>query len=397
MRTIGILGGGQLGGMLSEALYNYGAKVVFYDPDPLSPSFHKSAFHYQGDWNDAEKLEAFFRQCDLVTYEFENVATDLLNSLIEKTKKPLFPSENVLKITQNRIAEKTFLQKNNLPVCKFIACSNLSELITKAKNFPFPFIIKTAYGGYDGKGQWVIENVTALNKTLSEITTKENTSFIIEEKIDIFSEASCIVARNSQNITVCLPIFDNIHKNQILYQTNLPSQLPITVQQKLQNIAIQAAEKLDVLGLLTTEFFISKVKNDNVKQSIEIDDFQIYINEFAPRPHNSGHISRNSCTISQYDLLARILLDIPINKPELYPGYFCMGNLLGSTWINQKKEKNLNLSCWKDHPNIISVTLYGKESATKQRKMGHFICHAENITDCNKFSENFRKDLNESD
>ncbi|MGY3804132.1 5-(carboxyamino)imidazole ribonucleotide synthase [Pigmentibacter ruber] len=397
MRTIGILGGGQLGGMLSEALYNYGAKIVFYDPDPLSPSFHKSANHYQGDWNDAAKLEDFFRQCDLVTYEFENVATDLLNYLIDKTKKPLFPAENVLKITQNRISEKSFLKQNNLPVCKFIACTNLAELTSNAKEFPFPFIIKTAFGGYDGKGQWVIQNQSELEKSLAEISLLGNSTFIIEEKIDIFSEASCIVARNKKNEIECLPIFDNIHKNQILYQTNLPSQLPTIVQKKLQDIAIEATEKLDVIGLLTTEFFISKQKNANTNQDFEVDEFQIYINEFAPRPHNSGHISRVACSINQYDLFARVLLDLPLHTPKLYPGYFCMGNLLGSTWIKQKQGKNLNLSCWKDHPNIVSLTLYGKESPTEQRKMGHFVCHADNIHDCNKFSENFRKDLNESD
>lgn len=395
MKTVGILGGGQLGGMLSEALYNYGAKVIFYDPDPLSPSFQKSARHFQGEWHDEEQLLHFFNQCDVVTYEFENVATDLLSSLVRNTKTKLFPSEHVLAITQNRIQEKNFLQQNGFPVCRFKECYQLNDLLQNAKDFVFPYIIKTAFGGYDGKGQWVITSFSDFEESIKEISKYPFLPFIIEEKLDIIFEASCIVARNLEQESICLPIFDNIHKNQILFQTHVPSILSIQVQNKLKEIAVKAANALNVTGLLTTEFFITKNKALNTQSESIIDGYNIYINEFAPRPHNSGHISRNACNISQYDLLARVLLELPLHTPELYPGNFCMQNLLGDTWINQGQEKNLNLRIWKNHPHVTSVTFYGKEQAKEKRKMGHFICHANSRELCSIYANNFSEELNE--
>lgn len=395
MKTVGILGGGQLGGMLAEALYNYGAKVIFYDPDPISPSFHRSATHFCGEWHDFKLLETFFSQCDVVTYEFENVAVNLLTSLINKTQTPLYPSADILAITQNRIQEKNFLIKNEFPVCFFKACDYLEDLLNNVQLFSFPFLIKTAIGGYDGKGQWLINNKNELETILNKFSHVNFIPLIIEEKIDIIHEASCIVARNLNNNTVCLPIFDNIHKNQILYQTHIPSRLPENVQNKIKEIAIKATEKLNVIGLLTTEFFITTKKSCNTLHAEFIDGFYIYVNEFAPRPHNSGHISRNACNISQYDLLARVLLNLPLHSPKILPGSFCMENLLGNIWINQGQQKNLNLDIWKNHTHITAITLYGKEEAKLNRKMGHFICHADSYELCNLYANKFREDLNE--
>ncbi len=396
MKTVGILGGGQLGCMLSEALFNYGAKVIFYDPEPRSPSFHRSAKHFCGAWNDRKLLEHFFSQCDVVTYEFENVAVNLLTSLINKTQTPLYPSENILAITQNRIQEKNFLLQNNFPVCFFKECNSLEDFLKNMQLFSFPYIIKTVVGGYDGKGQWLIHDKISQDKFITEISANEFTPYIIEEKINIFCEASCIVARNLNSDKVCLPIFDNIHKNQILFQTHIPSHLPENLQNKLTEIAIKAADKLNVIGLLTTEFFITKQKSSNKFHTECIDGFYIYVNEFAPRPHNSGHISRNACTSSQYDLLARVLLNIPLHTPKIFSGHFCMENMLGNIWLNEGQQKNLNLKSWQAHPNVTAITLYGKEDAQINRKMGHFICHAESYDLCNLYANNFREELNES-
>jgi 5-(carboxyamino)imidazole ribonucleotide synthase len=394
MKTIGILGGGQLGGMLSESLLKFGARVSFYDPDPTSPSFFRSPIHFQGEWNDFEKLKEFFSKCDAITYEFENVSTELLDSLVQMTGTKIYPSAKVLSITQNRILEKTFLKENNIPVCNFVSVKSYESIKVIAETFSFPYIIKTATGGYDGKGQWNISNKKDFELFLNEFPEDKFVELIFEEKISIECEASCIVARNTEGESICFPIFDNIHKNHILYNTTMPSQIPNFVQDKLKEIALEAAKKLNVIGLLTTEFFITKQKSHNDTQKA-IDSYFIYVNEFAPRPHNSGHITRNSCNISQFDAHARVLLNLPLHEPKLHPGFYCMGNLLGDSWISQGNKNELNLDSWKEHPEIIDIILYGKLEAKANRKMGHFVSFSEKNGQHITAAERFREDLNE--
>lgn len=394
MKTIGILGGGQLGGMLSESLLKYGARVAFYDPDPTSPSFHRSPLRFQGAWNDFEKLKEFFSICDVVTYEFENVSTELLDSLVKVTGTNIFPSASVLSTTQNRIYEKSFLKENKIPVCHFVFAKQFEEMNDIIETLSFPYIIKTTTGGYDGKGQWSISNKEDILKFKSEFTRDKFVEIIFEEKINIEFEASCIVARNQDGVVVSFPIFDNIHKNHILYNTTVPSKLPLSVQNKLKEIAKESANKLNIIGLLTTEFFITKEKSPYHSQ-IVIDSYYIYVNEFAPRPHNSGHISRNCCDLSQFDLLARVLLNLPLHEPKLNLGYYCLGNLLGNSWLSQENQNNLNLSIWNKHPKIIDVYLYGKEEPKLNRKMGHFISFSNVEHEHTDAAKSFRKDLNE--
>ncbi len=394
MKTIGILGGGQLGGMLSESLLKLGAKVAFYDPDPTSPSFSRSPIHFQGAWNDFDTLKEFFSLCDVVTYEFENVSTELLNSLVQMTGTKIYPSSKVLSITQNRIFEKTFLKENKIPVCNFASVKSYESIKLTGETFSYPYIIKTATGGYDGKGQWNISNKQDLELFLNDFSKDKFVDLIFEEKISIVYEASCIVARSISGESICFPIFDNVHKNHILYNTTVPSLLPILVQNRLKEIALEAAKKLNVVGLLTTEFFITKQKSHNDNQKA-VDGYFIYVNEFAPRPHNSGHITRNSCNISQFDAHARVLLNLPLHEPKLLPGFFCMGNLLGDCWISQGNKNDLNLNSWKKHPEIIDIVLYGKLEAKANRKMGHFVSFSEKSGLQITAAERFREDLNE--
>ncbi|KAB8032128.1 5-(carboxyamino)imidazole ribonucleotide synthase [Fluviispira multicolorata] len=393
MKTVGVLGGGQLGCMLADALFKLGAKVQFYDPDPTSPAYFRTQSFVQGGWEDKKKLEEFFATSDIVTYEFENVSVNLLEEIVQKTGTQLFPSAQVLATTQNRYLEKTFLKNNDFPVCQFALAKNIHEANIISQKFNFPYIIKTATGGYDGKGQWLIKNKEDFESFIKEISIKF-VEIIFEEKIQIELEASCIVARNSNNKAVCLPVFENVHKNHILYNTTLPAHLPISVQEKLKSIALKAANKLNVTGLLTTEFFLSRKINPYYKFEC-IEGYYIYINEFAPRPHNSGHISLNACNISQFNALAHILLNIPLQTPKLNDGFYCMGNLLGDTWIEQGNKYQLNLNAWEKNPEVIDVVLYGKSEAKKNRKMGHFVTHSLNREQSILDAEKFRSDLNE--
>lgn len=370
MKKIGILGAGQLGCMLAESIFQLGGEVSFYDPNPCSPGFKRTPNFTCADWDNLNALKNFFSACDVVTYEFENVKTDLLNELITLTKTSLYPSPHVLQITQNRFLEKDFLTKNDFPVVKFEHFSTFEDFSQKIINWTFPFVVKTIFGGYDGKGQWKILNSSDLEKCFEDI--HKNTTFIpliAEEFMQLNYETSVIVARNKNEEICAFPVFKNIHKNHILHTTYLPAKIPNYVCEKLITIAKQAAEKLNVVGILTTEFFIDTNEN-------------IFVNEFAPRPHNSGHISRKACNVSQFDLHARILLDLPLIEPYvLSEDTYLMRNIMGENYLSDSTESYKNLIFLKEFQteleghsqNMLEFYLYGKDSPRPKRKMGHFI------------------------
>jgi 5-(carboxyamino)imidazole ribonucleotide synthase len=377
MKKVGILGAGQLGCMLAEALFQYGAEVVFYDDDMNAPGFSRTPYRFCGEWNDDEKLKEFFQACDVVTAEFEDVPHALLKKISSKTKIPMIPSEESIHITQNRVSEKKFLKKHELPVCEFAPIHNRGDLRKVCSQHPFPLLLKSATGGYDGKGQWMISTITEADSLLHAALPY---SLIYEETVAIKKEVSCILGRNEQGEVVYFPLFENEHRKGILIQTIIPADISEEQENNIKSIAKKAAEKLNIVGLLTTEFFITE-------------DDRILVNEFAPRPHNSGHVTQMACTQSQFDILARILLNLPITTPNHYVGiYFAMGNIFGDSYGNRK---DLSLNCWTENPDIKKIVLYGKKDPSAKRKMGHFIASHRRRDSLLSLCEKFRKDLHD--
>lgn len=376
MRKIGILGGGQLGAMLAESVAALGGEPVIYDPDREAPAVKRARTSFNASFDDEAAVLRFFEAVDLVTYEFENVEVGPLEAAAGL--KPIMPSIEVLAITQNRIKEKTFLRDNDLPHARFIAAESPGELREKLDQCFYPSVLKTARGGYDGKGQYFCAQPADLERHLAELDEagRETIALELEEYVEIAMEASCIVARPTDGKPVSFPIFENIHKDHILDLTLVPARLPASVQKTLAELAIRAAERLDVCGLLTTEFFLSRTGSS----SVVCDDWRIFINEFAPRPHNSGHVTRNACYMSQFDAHARILMDVPLGDPGLVNDRsWCMANLLGDTWLDQGAEPGnpvLDLRDLGSHPEIVDVYIYGKQEARRKRKMGHLVCTA---------------------
>ncbi len=374
MKTVGILGGGQLGLLLSHSLSRLGAKVVIYDPDPAAPARKVAWKHFQAPWTDLSALSEFAALCDVITYEFENVEISGLKKLDCKT--PIYPSLDVLATTQDRILEKQFLRDHDLPVAAFVVVESYDDLAKCEDGITFPCILKTATGGYDGKGQFVFENHADLaafinNRPLNPLRA------VIEEKLPLHMELSCIVARNQNDDDRIFPVCQNTHDAQILDTTLMPADISPALAATVKDIALTAAEEMNLVGLLTCEFFVTK-EPDQFGNSVEVDGYHVFVNEFAPRPHNSGHITMNATSASQYDLLARILLDVPLIEPRLLaPGYFCLANLLGDVWLAQgtDKGKDLDLSVLKFHADIVDVVIYGKETARTGRKMGHVVSY----------------------
>ena len=370
-KRIGILGGGQLGLLLAESLIRLGASVSIFDPDVDAPACRAFANTSSFAWSNEKELSQFFEECDCLTYEFENVESELLFRL--EKRKPLYPAANVLRVTQNRLSEKRFLNGLQLPHVDFVAFKHQDAHtnLIKIQQFGLPCIAKTTFGGYDGKGQFFLRTVEDA-ENFADQTNFNGTEFVLEEAISIAAEVSCIVAHSKHGEEVAFPVFENIHQDQILDATLVPSSIPLSVQAEVIKLSHDAARRLKVIGLLTVEFFLSRVPplSKNVRK---VDGWYITINEFAPRPHNSGHITMKACDISQFDLLARILMDIPLTKPALVSNdVFFMGNLLGDIWLAQKK-MDLNLSALKEFASVKDVVIYGKKEPRAKRKMGHFI------------------------
>jgi len=374
MRRVGILGGGQLGTMLAEALFHLDAPVTIYDADPSAPACVRFKDTLVAPWSDLAAIEAFAARCDVVTYEFEHIDATPLRALANGP--PIVPSIQVLEITQDRAREKEFLAAKGLPHVHFAVVRTEAELRDGARAFGWPFILKTIRGGYDGKGQFHIAGHEDLDAAILALRERgSNFHCVLEEIVDLQLEVSAIVARSERDEAV-FPLFENAHSGHILDLTVVPARVPREVAEVVQEVALATASAIDLHGLLTIEFFVGRTP---ARRSVgrEVGGLSVYVNELAPRPHNSGHVTRNACTMSQYDALARVLSGVPLTPPRINgSGAWCMGNLLGDVWIAQARER-LDLSCWKDHPDVVDVVLYGKREARARRKMGHFVTHAE--------------------
>ncbi len=398
-KRVGILGGGQLGTLLAQSLARLGCQISIYDPSPDAPACRLSDSVHNGSWTDYEKLKAFFAMCDIVTYEFENVETDLLFELQKST--PLCPSADVLRITQNRGREKMFLVERSLPHPRFSIVGKETDLSEAVAEFGFPCIAKTTFGGYDGKGQFLLESAEAGRAFCerskdSSVTAREE--LILEEKIDLDMEVSCIVGRDAYHNEVVFPILENVHREHILDISFLPAQISEKLQSKIAELALKAARDLNVIGLLTTEFFLTRAKPSS-DQIETVDGWYILINEFAPRPHNSGHLTMKACDLSQFDILARVLADVPLRQPLMASdGTYAMANLLGDLFLgntggDDSQSNHLDLAALSKYPAIIDVLLYGKTEARPKRKMGHLIASGLDRMQLTQVVDEFRREF----
>lgn len=359
MARVGILGGGQLGLMLAEALRKLNTEVVVIEPDAEAPCAQRLANVMQRPLDDAAALAEFFSRCDVATYDSENIPSDPLAPHAAK----LVPSLEVLRVSQDRAKEKAFLASRGFRLAASRVVAPGEDVRAAAKAFGFPCIAKSLRGGYDGKGQHRLQGEADL-----AALPAGPSGWVLEEVLTLSAELSCIVARSGDRRDFTFPVFENLHQHHILDLTVVPARITPALQQEAREAALAVARALGVVGLLTVEFFIGAGR-DGVQR--------LYVNELAPRVHNSGHVTRQACTVSQFDALARICSGVPLSSPELHGGGWCMGQLLGDLWLAQGRTGGpLDLSAWKDFPEVVDVYLYGKREARSRRKMGHFVVHA---------------------
>lgn len=402
---VGIIGGGQLGLMLAQALAQLRTEVSVYDPDPVAPARRASTSFTCAPFSDTALLADFCARQDAVTYEFEAIDADALQKASQRSGTLVLPSVQVLETTRSRFAERAFLKKHELPCAPHTCVSDPQEIEAAVAEIGLPCVVKTDLGGYDGKGQWVLNDASAFTAAHSELVAHLNrskdrpdqslqplTGLLIEKKISLHAEASCIVVRqkstSAASATHVFPVMENEHRNQILYRTRVPASFDPSLSKHLQNLAKRCAEAFDLHGLLTIEFFIGFPEgkapgSDTTSGAPAVGRTHIhthpsvYINEFAPRPHNSGHITRRCTNISQFDALAYLLAGLPlptICQIPLPPGkHFEMINVLGADteqphglWTDWPQK-------WSADPSVMEIYDYGKKEPRPSRKMGHVL------------------------
>ena len=334
--------------MLAPALQDLGADVHVYDPDPNAPALRRVARAVSGSWRDVPRLQEFFDACDVVTYEFENVETEGLVQLSGLDK--LLPSLGVLRTTQNRALEKEFLRSHGLPHVAFVDGTGTDGLAAAALDFGFPAILKTARGGYDGKGQWLLREPADVAKAAQELKGRAS---VLEEWIDLEIECSVIGCRSESGDVVFYGPIINHHSHHILDVSICPAEsLPAAIQNQAREVTRMLMDQLAVVGLLCVEFFVTR-------------DGRLLVNELAPRPHNSGHLTIEGHVTSQFEQHVRAICGLPMGSVEqLRPA--AMSNLLGDLWSGGEP----NWNAVSEFP-AAKLHLYGKRDAKAGRKMGH--------------------------
>jgi len=345
--TIGILGGGQLGRMMALAAREMGYRIACLDPQTDSPCGQVADFAYTGTFDDIETALEMAQHCDVITYEFENVDDAMVEALQQKHYLP--QGKDILAITRHRIREKSTLASLGIPVAPFRPVQTLSQLNEALAELGTPAVLKTALGGYDGKGQAVIrtpEEAPAAWERLSALCPE----LILEQWIPFDKEISVIAARGTNGEVRCFPPAENIHQNGILRLSMAPARISPALQEEAERLARAIAEGMNVYGLIAVEMFVTQEE-------------RLLVNELAPRPHNSGHYTQEACVTSQFEQHVRAICGLPLGSARLMSPVVML-NLLGD-------EPEKVLQHWPVYPTEAKLHLYGKKEARPGRKMGH--------------------------
>lgn len=341
-KVIGILGGGQLAKMLCEAAKELNYKTLVLDPSEDACARFSADTFIMANYDDKEALKTMAELSSVITYEFENVPT--LSLEILKELDAYIPQGNrPLYISQNRIREKTAVEKLGIRTAKFKVVRSQEDLKDAITEIGYPAILKTTAGGYDGKGQWIIRD----ESDLKEIETGK-TECILEEMINFNLEVSCLVVRGVNGDVITFPVGENIHKNGILHMTIVPARIDDELKKEVEQISKKIIENLDFVGPLGIEFFIGKAG-------------EIYFNEMAPRPHNSAHYTTDGCDSSQFHLHIKSICGEKMDLPKL---------IKNSVMLNVLGEHKKYIENFKDNENEI-LHIYGKKEWKINRKMGH--------------------------
>ncbi|MCM0583396.1 5-(carboxyamino)imidazole ribonucleotide synthase [Weissella diestrammenae] len=344
--TIGIVGGGQLGQMLALSAKAMGYRIIVLDPTANAPAVQVADEAIIAAYTDESALLQLAEQSDVLTYEFENIS---LTTLQLASKRAALPQgTKMLALTKNRLREKDFLSQHAIPVANYEAINSPEALKEAVKQIKLPAILKTAEGGYDGHGQWDIGDLDDLAQLLEHWPVTDNQELILEEKINFNRELSVMVTMDGTAAVRTWPIVENEHVNHVLNETRAPAVLSLALESQIQTIATSIAQALNLRGVLGIEMFVQGET--------------VYVNELAPRPHNSGHYSIEATNISQFEGHIRSIVGLAIPPIKLLAPSL-MHNLLGTTLLTARQDF-IHHPEWHFHD-------YGKADIKAGRKMGH--------------------------
>lgn len=355
--TIGIIGGGQLGKMMAQSAQKMGYKVIVLDPNEDCPCRYVAHQFIHANYDDERALNQLGENSDVVTYEFENISSEQLKKLTQLYHIP--QGYQAIELLQDRLTEKQTLLEANTQIVPFVQIQTNQDLLKAIEKLGFPFIVKTRFGGYDGKGQILVRNDSELDEAYQLVEKQE---CVAEQYLDIQKEVSLTVTIGNEQQTTYFPLQENEHQNQILFKTVVPA------RSDKENEARKEVEKITraihFVGTFTVEFFIDKENN-------------LYVNEIAPRPHNSGHYSIEACDYSQFDthILAITGQKLPQAIELLKPTV--MMNLLG-------RDLDLLENEFSRHPDW-HIHIYGKKERKPDRKMGHMTLLTDDVNQTEQY------------
>lgn len=343
-QTIGILGGGQLGKMMALSAKELGYRIAVLDPGANGPCAQVADQHFQASFDDRNAVLQLAEVSDVITYEFENVDLTLAQELEAMGKLP--QGTNALRITQDRVEEKRALEKAGVSVAPYRVVDSEDALGNVVEELGFPCVIKTARGGYDGKGQLKLNSLKDLEAGRGFVNV--HSLCVVEAWLPFDQEVSVVMTRGLDGELELFPVPENEHEHHILKRSIVPARISETVQEKAASAAQYIADHLQFLGTFAVEMFV-------------VGD-ELYVNEMAPRPHNSGHFTIEGCNASQFDQHIRAICGLPLLKIDR-PNASVMTNLLGEevSWVTQNKR----------YFDDAHVHIYGKDKISDKRKMGH--------------------------
>jgi 5-(carboxyamino)imidazole ribonucleotide synthase len=355
--ALGVLGSGQLGRMFCIAARRMGYRVHTFSPEEDSPTGQVADVEVTASYDDLDALRAFAAAVAVVTFEFENVPIEALDAI--ERNAPIRPSAMALHTSQQRAREKTFLADRGFPTAPFARAGTFDELWDAVARIGTPSVVKTAAFGYDGKGQHKVTTPADVEHIWNAIGHQEA---VVEKFITLQAEISIIAARGQDGEIVEYPPFENRHRNHILDVTTAPASIPAATAADAREITRAILTELQYVGVLCVEFFVST-------------DGELLVNELAPRPHNSGHLTFDAAVTSQFEQQVRAICGLPLGSTELVKPA-AMANLLGELWA--EGPPNWAAAC--RFPDV-KLHLYGKSTARPGRKMGHLTAMGRTVQD----------------
>jgi 5-(carboxyamino)imidazole ribonucleotide synthase len=352
--TLGFIGGGQLARMSALQAFRFGMNIAVYATSSTTePVEHMTPLVFRGGLDDVDKLTEFAKSCDVVTLENEFVDASVLTEVVQRSGTPIFPTAHSFALIGDKLTEKRTFQAAGIPVAPFEEIRKTADIIAFGEEFGWPFVLKSAKGGYDGYGNATTRNMEEATAGFDRLGGNSGQLIIAEAFVPFSMELAVMVARNKTGIKV-YPCVESIQKDHICKEIIAPARIPKELQVQTQELAIAAVEAIDGIGVFGFEFFLT---HDN----------QILLNESAPRPHNSGHYTIEGCITSQFENHVRAVSGLPLGSTEMLAPTAVMVNILGKrNGSAQVENAETLLSTTNAHLHV-----YGKGVSKLGRKMGH--------------------------